>query len=268
MWTTLPLALALTLAPGQGGQLKINNDRVTYGLLGATRSETKYLPGDRFLVAFDIDGVKIDQNGKILYSMGMKVTDSKGKTHYKQEPRDLEAYNSLGGTRLPAFAHVDIGLDQPPGEYTLEVTVTDRSSNTSKSLTRKFEVLRKDFGLVQLSTTSDVEAKMPAPTVGVVGQSLWVNFVAVGFERNVMNKKQPNVKVEMRIYNENNEPTVSQPFTGEINEGVPENVQALPMQFLLTLNRPGKFTVKLKATDAVSNKKVELQFPVTVLEPK
>jgi hypothetical protein len=33
-------------------------------------------------------------------------------------------------------------------------------------------------------------------------------------------------------------------------------------------NRPGKFVVKLKATDRVANKTAELSFPITVLEPK
>jgi hypothetical protein len=37
------------------------------------------------------------------------------------------------------------------------------------------------------------------------------------------------------------------------------------MHFLLSLNRPGKFTVELRATDQVSKKKAKLSFPLTVL---
>jgi hypothetical protein len=266
MWTTLPLALALSLAAGQAASpLTLANDRVTYGLLGAPRPDTKFLPGDRFLLAFDIENITIDKGGRIRYAMGMEVTDSNGKTHYRQDPRDLEAYNSLGGNRLPAFAHVDIGLDQPPGMYTLKVTVKDRATKTERALTRKFEVLKKDFGLVQLNTTSDPQGQMPAAPVGVVGQSLWVNFAAVGFDRK---NKQPDVHVEMRVYDENNKPTVPEPFTGDVNQGVPADLQALPMQFLLALNRPGKYTVKLRASDKVAKKNVEITFPVTVLELK
>jgi hypothetical protein len=267
MWTTLPLALALSLAPGQAEQLKITNDRVTYGLFGSVRPDTKFLPGDLFLVAFDIEGVRTDNNGKVLYSMGMEVTDSKGKTHYKQEPRDLEGINSLGGARLPAFAHVDIGTDQPPGEYTVKVTVTDRITKMSKTLVRRFEVLKKDFGIVRLNSTSDVEARMPAPPVGVVGQALWVNFGVVDFQRG--SDKRCNVKVEMRIYDEKNKETLALPFAGDVNQRVPNDLQVLPMQYLLTLNRSGRFTVKLQATDLNGSKKpVEVSFPVTVLEAK
>jgi hypothetical protein len=271
MWTTIPLALALSLAPGQGGKLDLTNARVTYGLLGSVRPETKFLPGDLYVVAFDIENVKVDPEGKVVYSMGMEVfTKEKGeeKSVYKQEPRKLEAYNSLGGNRLFGAAHVEIGLDQPPGEYTLKVEVTDVAAKASKTLTKKFEVAKKDFGLVRLNTTYDVDGRLPAPPGGVVGQLLWVNFLAVGFERDKNKQKQPDVHVEMVVTDDKGKETVEKPFSGEVNEKVPENVVALPMQFLITLNRPGKFNVKLKATDRVSKKNVELSFPITVLEAK
>ena len=40
------------------------------------------------------------------------------------------------------------------------------------------------------------------------------------------------------------------------------------MQFLLDLNRPGKFTVELKATDKVSGDAATVSFPFTVLKTK
>jgi hypothetical protein len=273
MWTMIPLALALSLAPGQGGKLELDltNVRVTYGLLGAVRSEDTFLPGDLYLVAFDIENIKVDPEGKIVYSMGMEVfTKEKGKEKsvYKQDPRKLEAYSSLGGNRLPAFAHVEIGLDQPEGDYTLKVDVKDEAAGTSKSLTSKFTVAKKDFGLVRLNTTYDGEGKFPAPPGGVVGQSLWVNFLAVGFKRDDNKQKQPNVHVEMVVKDDKGKETVEKPFSGEVTEMVPATRTDLPMQFLLTLNRPGKYTVTLRAEDRVAKKKAELKFPIVVVEPK
>ena len=40
------------------------------------------------------------------------------------------------------------------------------------------------------------------------------------------------------------------------------------MQFWLPLNRAGKFTVKLKATDVIGKKTAELSFPITVYDSK
>jgi hypothetical protein len=59
---------------------------------------------------------------------------------------------------------------------------------------------------------------------------------------------------------------MTKPFTGAIKENVSEKALSLPVQFLLGLNRPGKFTIEIKATDLVSKKEAKESFPITVLE--
>jgi hypothetical protein len=43
---------------------------------------------------------------------------------------------------------------------------------------------------------------------------------------------------------------------------------AIPLQFDVNLNRPGKFTVELVATDKVTGKQVKLQSPLNVMKSK
>lgn len=267
MWTTFALAVALTSGLGQADGLTITNVRATNGFLGAERANMKTLPGDTLFLAFDIEGIKVDETGKVRYNMSMQVTDSKDKVIYGQEPRDLEAFNTLGSSRLPAFTFVDIGFNQPSGEYTVKVTVRDLSTKATQSMTRKFEILEKDFGLVRLATSYDPNGNIPAPPGGVTGQTLTVNFAAVGFDRR-KNEKQPDVSVEMRVLDEAGKPTVEKPFTGAVNKDVPENAVGIPMSFLLALNRPGKFTVELNAVDNVNKKTAKLTLPITVMEQK
>src|SRR5262249_2643138 len=158
-----------------------------------------------------------DDQGKILYSIGLEVADAAGKVQFKQEPRNLEALNALGGSRLPAHAHIDIGVDQPPGSYTLKVTLADRATKASHTLTQQFEVLPKALALVRLRITSDPEGEIPTPAVGVPGQALHINCGLVGFERD-KTSKQPHVSVEMRVLDEAGKPTLAKPFTGVVNE--------------------------------------------------
>jgi hypothetical protein len=264
MWTTIALIAALNLAPAQAGELTLSNLRSTYGMLGPQRASKKYIPGDLVVVSFDIDGIKADDSGKVLYSIGLEVTDPNGKLKFKRDPRELEANISLGGNTLPAYASVPVHMDDPPGQYTAKMTVTDLSTKASKSISGNFEVLPKAFGIANVSTTLDSEMHAPAPFLGT-GQSLWVNFHAIGFERA---GGQPNLSVEMKVLDENGKPTLKKPFTGEVNKDIPEKVIALPMQFLLELNRPGKFTVELNATDKVTGKKATLSFPITVMQSK
>src|SRR5262249_34189696 len=147
MLGTLVLATAMSLAPNDAGQLKLANERVCYGYLGPTREDTKFLPGDIFFVAFDIDGLSVGDDGSVLYSMGMEVLNSKGGPEYKRDPVPLASNNTLGGKSMPAFMAAEIGTDTSPGKYTLKVTVNDRRANTTAELSREFEVLPAGFGL-------------------------------------------------------------------------------------------------------------------------
>src|SRR5262249_10914837 len=177
MLTTLAIAVALGLTPGQAGKLELTNVRPTYGILGAPRPNNQVLPGDVYWLAFDLENAKLTATGKVEYSMGLEVVDSKAKTLFKEDDKDqaLLADNSLAGNRwsgkrLPLLAKTEVGLDTPPGEYTMKVTVTDRTAKTSAILERKFVVLPKTFGLVRLGTTYDPAANLPAPMIGVPGQ--------------------------------------------------------------------------------------------------
>jgi hypothetical protein len=267
MWTTVALAAALSFTPGQADQLSFLNVRSVTGYFGPERQTDKLLPGDVFLLVFDIAGFKIDADGRILYRMAMQVTDSRGKIQFGREPEDREAFNSLGGNRVPASAVIEVRFDQPPGEYTLNLTVTDRTSKASQKLTRKFEVLPKAFGIVQLISAIDPQLTRAVPPTGVVGEFRFVNCAVVGFERDTV-KKQPNMVVEMRILDESGT-QVSKPSIQEINEDVPENAGLIRTQsFPVALNRPGRFTIELQATDRITKKTQKLSLPLTSLEQK
>jgi len=264
MLTTLVMAAGLALAPAQGGGLTLSNDRITYGELGAPRPNSKLLPGDVFFIAFDIDGIAVAPDGKVLYSMAMEVVDKAGKAIFKQQPAERTDYLPLGGTKLPARAFVTIGLSQEPGTYTCKVTVTDRSvkNAAAKTLEKEFSVLPRDFGMVAVYTSSDEKGELPAPTVGVAGQSIWVHFAIVGFDRDKA-KKPPNVTVEMQALS-GGKPTLDKPMVLTINTGIDEKEEGVPLRFLLPMNRVGDFDVQLKATDKTSGKTSSVTLPISV----
>lgn len=266
MWTSLVLAALLGGLPGQSDHLELARVRATYGVRGAPRPDNKYLPGDTCVVTFDIEGIAADANGKVLYSMATEVVDGKGKAQFKQAAKDLEGVAALGGKRLPAFAQVDLGLNQPEGKYSLKVTVTDRKSQQTQTLTHEFEVLPRDFGIVRLSTTTDPDG-VGGSSIFSSGDLIWVNTGIVGFARDP-GTSQPRIVLELQVKDEEGNPTTAKPFSGEVSKDVPANARAIPSQFVLFLNRPGKFTAHVKATDKVSNKSATLSFPLNVVEAK
>jgi hypothetical protein len=270
MWPTLAVSAVLFSAPAQSGGLQIKNDRATYGELGQERKDSRLLPGDVFCVAFDIEGLKTGDNGRVQYGMSLELLNKDGKSQFKQEPRDLEAYNALGGNRVPAFALTEVGTDTPAGEYTLRVTVKDSTTGKTETLTRKFEVMPTTFGFIRtqfLHMFPNLGAFPPAPPVAVPGQTYLVNFAVVGFELDKGRKDQPNIETSLRVLDEEGKPTLAKPFTGSATE-VGQFKGVIPLQFMLTLNRPGKFKVELKATDKVSGKSAEQLLDLVVLEQK
>ncbi|HTU20989.1 MAG TPA: hypothetical protein VMG10_23255 [Gemmataceae bacterium] len=260
MWTTLTLLSVLAAAPAETG-LSLKHVRSTHGLLGPLRRDETVAPGDILFVCFDIDGIHVDAEGKVRYRMGMELSDAAGKVVFRQAPKEQEVHASLGGDRVPAYAHLSVGLDTPPGDYVMKVVVEDLASARKQSLTRKIKVLARDFALVRTTVTLDEDAHWPL-AVFTCGQVVWVHGSAVGFARG--RDKQANVVAQMRVLDASGKPTLAKAETGMLDEDLPTKQLGMPFAFLLTLNRPGKFTVELQARDQVSGKKSKMSFPIVV----
>src|SRR5262245_32591593 len=264
MWAALALTTVLNVAPAQ---LELKNVRTTYGILGPERKDDEFLPGDVVVVAFDIEGLKVKDDGRVQYAMGMELTKKgKGKPEYKYEPGDLEAINSLGGSTLPAFVRSVIGTDTAPGEYVLKVTIRDRQvKGSEKVLERTFKVKKPELGFVRVRLLS--HRGDPVPNVAVAGQRVDLNCMLVGFESG--KDKLPNITFEMQVLDAAGKPVVTKPFKGDIKEDVsktPGQMEFVPIP--LELNRPGKYKVVLKATDNISKKNTEQALDLEVLGAK
>jgi hypothetical protein len=273
MLSAIALAAVLGGAPAQPAELKLTNVRMTVGELGPTRVGSNLLHGDVLFIANDIDGLTIDAEGIARYSMAMEVTDGAGKLIFKQDPRDLDDFVPLRGNRLPARAYITVGLDQPPGNYSCKVTVTDRKTKATGSLTSKFEVAKKEFGVVAVYTSYDTQGEISAPTTGQVGQTVYVQFSIASFERDPKTK-QPNVLIEFQVYDDKG----SALFVDADKKVAPrKHIQddksavqvkeadgAFALQFPLFMNRPGKFTVEIKAKDNVSKTEFTYKLPITI----
>jgi hypothetical protein len=266
MVTALTLFAALSLPADEPGGLRLTNVRPTLCVQGPPRTADKVLPGDSYILSFDIEGITIDDAGKVRYSVGVEVADADGKVLFKQAPKEEEVQATLGGDRLAASAQLNAGLDSRPGDYNLTVTVTDLASKKTATLKRSATLLPKDFGMVRVTTSSDPDGRYPISVPGS-GDWLYLHFSVVGFGRNGT-AKQPDVSVSMRVLDEAGKPTTAKPVTVKVNKDVPEGAQGLPLRLLLSLNRSGKFTVELTATDNLGNKTATLSFPLAVAGPK
>ncbi|HXD87142.1 MAG TPA: hypothetical protein VN641_11650 [Urbifossiella sp.] len=264
MFIALAAAAALSLAPAQPAGVQLTNVRMTAGELGPTRKETKFLPGDLLYIAYEIDGITIDADGATKYEQSMEVTDAAGKLMFRQEPTPQELLVLLRGGKVPGRTFITIGIDQPAGTYTCKTTVTDSKTKSSNSLSMKFEVVKPEFGIVAVNPTFDQNGALSAPTTGVVGQNLFIHFQVATFQRDAKTK-QPNVELLFDVLDDKGKPTLGKPVKFVQETGVAQDLKMFHLYFPLYLSRPGKFSVRISATDKVANKKASYELPVTVL---
>jgi hypothetical protein len=265
MFSSLLLAAAVTLAQGEGGKLEIANVRPTYGHLGAVRPKTGgILPGDVASFTFDINNLKHDPTGKAQYSVAIEIRDQDGELVYQQQPQNAVAQNFFGGNSMASSAQIEIPLDAKPGIRTWKVTVHDRLADKTAVLEGKGNVLAPDFGIIRVGTYADPQGRVPQPPVGVVGETVYVSFAAVGFARD-KNTQQPDLKVKMRILDENGKATTPQPLAGHINKDIPASLGMIPLQFAVAMNRAGRYTVELTARCEMCDKTETVTFPIRIL---
>jgi hypothetical protein len=263
MLTTLVLTLAVQTAPAQG-KLAVANDRLTHGYLGAERKNSDFLPGEVVFVAFDILNMTFDDKSKASYTIALEVLDKDGKSRFREVPRNLVARNFLGGNKLPGIAQLQIPFEAKPGEYTLRISVEDRSNKATATLERKAKVLAGDFGLVHVHISADPDGMVPRSPVGIVGETLSINFAVVGFGRDP-GSKQPSVEVSMRLLDSTGKPTTASPLSGKADKDIPPELKVIPLQFAVTCDRVGQYTVEVNATDKISGKTAKVSFPIKVI---
>lgn len=260
MIPALTLAAAL-LAPAQTEKLTLSNLRCTHGLIGPTRTSTKFLPGDIVYLGFDIDGVTIGKDGKVVYTMALEVIDQNGKVKHKVEPTERIDFAPLGGGKVPGVAFVVVGVDLEPGEYKVNLTATDGVTKAKGATEFKFEVLKPDLGIVMVHATIDPEGRTPTHTTGFVGQFLWIQFAATGFQRDKANKNQPDLLFEMTTLDAKGNPTLEKPLSVEA-KALEEIYPTCQARMNVPLTREGDFVVRLKVTDNVAKKSATFELPI------
>ncbi|HVS36036.1 MAG TPA: hypothetical protein VMS17_10690 [Gemmataceae bacterium] len=276
MWATLAVSAVLAAAPADAGALQIKNEHFTYGLFGPERKDTKVIPGDILMLAFDVDGLTIKDDGTITYTTAMELLNDKGKSEFKEDPVERTVVNALGGSHLPCWSRISIGGDVPAGEYTVRVTVADKGTKNGPSamVERKFTVVPPTFGIIvpMLNYDKPPAAPPPAPPLAVPGQQFLFFCGVVGFDvkpgKTPQDNLQTDVTLELTILDESGKPTPVKPFTGSLKAVTPEEKAFWGTSFPLSLNRAGKFTVVVTATDKQGNKTAKVEFPLTVVDVK
>ena len=253
------VVFALVALPGSSSAVEIKNIRPCYAPFGATRFDTKCLPGDVLFITYDIEGLVV-KDDKVSYVTILELLDSSGKSIFKKETEN-DVVPQLGGTRMPGDLHVIMGPKQAPGRYSIKLTVHDRQEKnpnlSAKAFKYDFDVVPETFGFVGVS----------APAVGFPGQHYVTGFALVNLTLNA--NKQPNAEISIRILDSKGAEVSKVKML--LPRDMPENTDLekanfVPLSYPVFLNRVGRYTIEVQAHDKNGNKKAELRYPLTVVD--
>jgi len=242
--------------------VEFKNVRATYGAFGAPRPEKSMLPGDLYMMFFDLAGLKIDAKGVAKYEIGLEVFDPKGKSVVKEPTSKKAVIVALGGNTVPELAHVMLGIDQPPGEYKVVVTVTEDGAKTPSKLEQKIQLLPKNFGMIHVL----------AQPIGFVGQEYKLIYGVVEMARDA--NQIPKITVTTRIVDEaTGKATLAEPQVSKFPDDLPAEQRAsvakqglIPIESPMFLNRAGKFKVEVDIRDEIAKKSLKFSYGLTVLD--
>jgi hypothetical protein len=263
----LVLALfVLGSVPNLASAVDIKNVRPCWGPFGATRYKAECLPGDIFFITYDIDNLAIDkETKKVSYTTklelfeGDKDAAEKGKPIFSNTTPN-EAIPALGGGRMPGDLHVTMPMNQKAGKYTIKLTIQDKIGKDGKAFHYTFDVLPADFGFIQVL----------APTVGFPGQHHVPVFSLVNLKLDGKTG-QPDGMLTIRILDENKK-EVTEPASMKFPDSLPKGTDLgkaniVQLNYPILLNRPGRYTIEIIATDKLANgKRAELVYPLTVID--
>jgi hypothetical protein len=251
--------IAVALWGGDARAVDIKNIRATYGPFGAFRPGNELLPGDVFIINFDIVDITIDaKTGATKYTMTLEVSDPNGKQVVK-ETTNKGLLVGLGGKVVPDVVHVLLGADQMPGKYTVKVTISDPANKSKKELVQELKVLQPGFGFIHIL----------APAMGLKGQDYAVEYALVGMGRD--KKNFPKITLTVRVLDESGMPTLTEPVVNKIPDDLPslkvDKQELIRVVSGIYLNRPGRFTVVIEAVDDLTKKSAKISYPLTVIDP-
>jgi hypothetical protein len=271
MWSAAVIAGCCVWIASAQNALTIENVRPTFGSPGPDRAGAlQVYPGDTLFISFSLKGLQTNNQGQGKVRLEVEATDAAGSRVFRQDSGDSTFLNALGGDSFHTNVRLDMGPKTAPGKYKVKVIATDLTSKTNATRESDIEILPPGFAIVKVTAGTDQNLSASASVFGI-GQALYVGFAVVGFQ-NEAATKHPNLRLEMKV-KEGGVVLAGASQTGEVNatqvEKVPQGSSMVPGRFLLPLNKVGKFTVEVTATDLVTQKVAgPISFTFDVVSPK
>src|SRR5262249_50177711 len=262
----LTIAILLLAPLSAVAKLEIKNIQPAYGPLGPARASDDVYPLDEYHVRYQVVGVKPNKDGKADLEVDVKLTNSDGKAVYDPKPSARQLAMSLGGDAVQTSGFVTFSEKAPAGEYKLTVNVRDRTSRESAGFERKLTLKPVSFQIVALRFFHDADAKLPAGTTLVAGDTLHYQFRVIGFDTRA---KRVGLVMRATVVDADGKDVGAnaREVKGKPTDQAKAEARHATFGGLVVLHRTGDFKLRIVVEDTVGKKTTTFETPIRVLVP-
>jgi len=238
----------------------------TYGPFGSRRAP-EFLAGEKIVTRVQIAGLSTSRDdNEARFSFQVNVKDEANQVVGRLPTFEFEERFPLGGHTFSLVTILPTPMEPPPGKYSAEIIVTDHLSNQTTQSETPFALIPwNTFGAQLVYLAKDREGKTHIGPVSPLGDTIHLNFILTGMEAR---NNKAKLTISLDILDEKQRPIGDVPYKSTNHSPFHSTDSRIGQQFAypVFLNKPGKFTLRLKAKDEHSGKEVTHQLPILVID--
>jgi hypothetical protein len=264
-WLGAVAVLALGAAP-VSAQVAIKNVQAAHGPLGPVRETLDCYPREEVCFRYLLTGLEADPEGKVSGELTLTVTDARGQV-FLTTTNPVGGPLPLGGGTMPGSASVTLPPSVAAGVYTVTLRVKDNRSSQSAEFSRKLNLRRTEFAIVSPRFFHDRERTVPAPGGGLLGQTLAFQLQVIGCDRS---QGKIDALMQVTVLDSQGKEVKGKGVEARLRVDDLDKVRrATVLTFTgdLSLNRVGRFTLRIRVTDRLGRQSAMFEAPLHVRAP-
>jgi tetratricopeptide (TPR) repeat protein len=233
-----------------------------YGRLGPPRKSWRYQPFDVLYAHLETAGFAADADGRINVDGTLEFLGSDGPA----APKKTFAFHDR-----PVDGRLPIDVLQEiiplPGDYRLRVSLHDRAGDVRLDWEQAVVIEPVSLAIVAPSYFRDADGKTPAPGVAKVGESLYLEFRVIGFDRS---QDRIDTAMNLQLIDEQGKPMLTEPVRSAVktdDAAVVQKNQVVTYSAKLPLLRATQATVRVTVLDLIGGDAAKLELPLKIIEP-
>jgi len=238
----------------------------SYGQLGPRR-EPEFIAGEWIAARIQITGLSTSRDdNEVRFSIRIVVTNETNEVIGRFQSIEFQGPFVLGGNTFTQALLMPVPVESPAGKYSAEIIVTDRMSSRTVHSNSAFELLPpSSFGAQSVYLAKDKDGIQLLSAVLPAGEIIWLHSTISGIKAK---DNKANFTTSIDILDEKQNPIGNGPVHSMNHRPFhsSDSSEGIPTAYPMLLNKPGKFTLRLKTKDEHSGKEVTHELSIVVID--